>query len=72
MKLLNRFLIPQLILVLLISSGFTCQKKYPVPPPEKETTADSSESTIEGSQSRTETSPPSESDAKQPVEKSDQ
>lgn len=75
----KRIVFFQLTFVFMISSGFTCQKKYPEPDPETESSqsedsapATSSDSSIENSNSPSETTTPSEGNSQKPVDKTDQ
>lgn len=69
----NKSVVFLLAFVLIISSGFTCQKKYPEPAPEEQTEGaeDSTDSSSENSKSNSETTPPSDTASENPVEKTD-
>ena len=72
MKSLDHLILLQLAFVLIITSGFTCQKKYPQAPIDTETSTENPDSSSENSNSTSETTKASEGDSQKPDDKADQ
>ena len=68
----NRIFIFLLAFVFILGTGFTCQKKYPQPPPESEVSTENTDPSSENSNSASETTPTENGSSQKPVDKTDQ